>query len=283
MAPQTPLLLVENFADTVNLFPTASLTADAETTGREAYRVADYRRERSWWQPPSAAANHSLQLDLGSGVSAAADYMAFDRGHNLWGHTVTIKSATDGVTFSTTVATLVVPALVSGAFPVGGDPTTGWSVTEEGAIYTLFSGAATKRGWQALFPDNFQPIVPGWMVGRRVQLLGYSSVRDEDAMMRSEITERSRALYRGTDKRYTARTLLVRLSNIGSAEYDGTMRTLRRQLFELDQPAMIAMDYGTKPERVWLYQYDGTTYSAPMSRVYRGIEYRFGEVGPLSK
>jgi hypothetical protein len=29
------------------------------------------------------------------------------------------------------------------------------------------------------------------------------------------------------------------------------------------------MDYGTHPERAWMYTYDGTSWGMPKSRVYR--------------
>jgi hypothetical protein len=277
MPPTTPLILAENFFDTTIFATSGSLTASSQLTGREVYRISDARRERSWWQAATTATNHGIAIDLGAGVSVAADYLWIDRGHNLWGHNATLQAGTDGVTFPTNIWNRAVPALGT----LGGDPTTGWSVTEEGALYTLFSGAPAKRGWNLVFPDSMQPVVPGAMLGRRAQLLRYSRVKDEDAMSRTEVQETSRAGYLGTDRRYAWRTVTLDLIQIGASEYDAMIRTLRQQLFELDAAFVCAMDYGTKPERAWLYRWDGTRYSAATSRVNRATTITGREVGPL--
>jgi hypothetical protein len=41
------------------------------------------------------------------------------------------------------------------------------------------------------------------------------------------------------------------------------------------------MNYGTKPERGWLYQLDDPTFSMSTDKVYRRGSFRFAEVGPL--
>ncbi|HEY7195510.1 MAG TPA: hypothetical protein VH439_17335 [Gemmatimonadales bacterium] len=279
---QTPLLLVDNFFDTVNLYPLATLVGSSEATGREAFRVADYRRERSWWQPTAAAANSGLSVDLGAGVSLAADYVFLDRGHNLWGHSILLQSGVDGVTFPTAVWTRVVPALLAGgAFPVGGDPTTGWSVTEEGAVWTLFTGAAAKRGWNIVFIDNFLPTIPGVMIGARTQMFGFSKVFDEDAGERISPVDVSAAGYRGGSRPYAWRTCLLDLGAIGANDYDTTMRQIRRWLFERNQPWVLCLDYAGHPERAWLFQYDGTTWGFPKSRVLRAGQIKGRELGAL--
>lgn len=278
MAPQTPLILCENFFDVVTFATSGSLTASSQITSREVYRIADARRDRSWWQAATSAANHGIAIDLGAGVSIAADYVWIDRGHNLWGHNVTLQAGTDGVTFPTNIFSRAVPVLGT----LGGDPTTTWCVTEEGALYTLFAGAPAKRGWNLVFPDTMQPIVPGAMLGRRAQLVLFSRVKDEDGMNRTEIQETSRAGYLGTDRRYPWRTITIDLGKIGAADYDAQIRTLRTQLFELDAPWFCVMDYGTKPERGWLYRWDGTRYSAPLgTKTYRQNTITGREIGPL--
>jgi hypothetical protein len=59
------------------------------------------------------------------------------------------------------------------------------------------------------------------------------------------------------------------LESIGATVYDAQMRTLRSRLFDVNQPFVCAMDYGTHPERAWMYTYDGTAWGMPKSRVYR--------------
>jgi hypothetical protein len=56
-SPQPPLILVDNFFDRINLYPTALLTWSTAIVGREGNYVADYRRERTYFQAAAAAAN----------------------------------------------------------------------------------------------------------------------------------------------------------------------------------------------------------------------------------
>lgn len=280
MAPQTPLLLVDNLLDVNSLYVAGTLVASSSLTGREPYRVIDARRERSWWQTAGAATGPTLGVDLGAGNTANPDYLFLDRGHNLAGKTVWVQYSDDGITYTTLIA-LVVPA----AGVIGGDPTTGFTQTEEGACYALFAAAAAAhRYWLLVFHPgvSYQPVVTGAMLGKRTQLLGYSRTRDEDAGNRTEIQEMSRAGYLGTDKRYGWRTFALDLNYIGATEYDATIRTVVRDwMFTRDQPFVGIIDYGTKPERAWLYRWDGTQFSAPMTRVTRGLQIRGREVGPF--
>jgi hypothetical protein len=279
MASQPPLILVDNKFDVNSLYPLGTLTASSELTGREAYRVIDARRERSWWQGATSATGHFLAVDLGSGNTGNVDSVWFDRGHNLATRQVEVDYSDNGSAW-TALVTLTFPA----ATVVGGDPTlTTLSQTEEGSNYALFTQAgAAHRYWRILFLGSaFQPIVLGVILGLRSQFLGYSRVRDEDAGNRTEIQEMSRSGYLGTDRRYGWRTFALDLNYIGATEYDGTIRSLRRTLFELDQPFVGIINYGDKPERAWLYRWDGTQFSAPTNRVNRGLQIRGREVGPL--
>lgn len=282
MAPQTPLLLVDNIFDQVNLYPGGAIAVSSEITGREGFRVADARRERSWWQPANdggGSPGNWIAASLPGGATIQPDFIWIDRGHNLWGHLLEVSSSPTIGGAQTTRFSRVVPVLGT----VGGDPTTGWCVTEEGAIYALANFVAPANSWRVNppFASGLVYIIPGLMLGKRTQLLGFSRVKDEDAATRTEIQEVSRANYLGTDKRYAARTVTLDLAYIGATEYDGTIRTLRRQLFELDQPAVVCMDYGTHPERAWLYRYQGTQFSAPQTRVSRATQFTMREVGPL--
>lgn len=280
MPVQTPLLLLDNVFDTIALYTAATLDAASESTGREAFRVADYRRDRTWWQPTS---DHNpnggyVRVDLGAGVTRGVDFLWIDRGHNLWGKTITLEGGDDGAAWPSAQA-FTVPA--SGT--VGGDPT--WpsmAVTEEGALYSLRATTFSTRRWWRLrinYVAAFIPIVTGVMAGLKTQLLGYSATYDEDAGERTQATETSRAGYRGAALTYSWRTVDLDLKLIGSAEYDATMRTFRRLLFEHDQPAAVFLDYGTYPARGWLYQYDGTQWAMPKQRVHRGGRIRLRELG----
>jgi hypothetical protein len=277
MAPQTPLLFVDNLLDTVQGYPAGVLTASSEGVGHEAYRVADYRRERSWWQSTSAAANHAVRIDLGAGASRAVDYLFLDRGHNLWGKTITLGSSATGIAPFTTQRTFTVPAVGT----LGGDPTsTTLCVTEEGACYAIFTALGAARGWQVAVVESTLPVVPGLMLGLRDQFINFSTTFDEDAGERTQISATSKAGYRGTDTTYSWRVVEIGLALIGATEYDATVRTLRKRLFERNQPwVVLVMDYGTRPERAWMFQLDGSAWGMSKKRVYREGRLRLREVG----
>lgn len=275
MPPKQPLLFLDNVFDTVNQYLTGIVEAHTERSGHEAFRVGDYRRERTSWQASAAVATSWVRRDLGAGVSRPVDSIYIDRGHNLWGKTLVVLGD-NGVTGVAEVSTgLSVPALGT----LGGDPTTGWCVTEEGALYRLFPALASRQRWWVYVSDIWAPIIPGIILGMRTQLLGFSRTFDEDAGERTEVTATSRAGYRGTDKTYAWRTIELDLKNIGSTEYDGTMRTCRKLMFEKNQPWVCAMDHGTYPERAWMYQYEGKSWGMPKQRVYRSGRIRGREVG----
>lgn len=278
MASHPPIILVDNKFDRINLYPLAALQSSAPAVGREAQYVADYRRERTFSQALAAASFNSVASDLGVGNTGTVDFAHIDRGHNLWGKTVQVVGD-DGLGGSTTiVVNLLVPALGT----VGGDPTTGWCVTEEGALYTLFSTSGARRRWIVQVVESWAPRFTGIILGNRVQLLGYSSVVDEDAGERSNQTEASQIPgYSGDDRTYSARKIELKLSMIGAAEYDSSIRTLRRLLFEVNQPFLCCVNYGLKPERTWLYKYRGSAWSGPTSRTMRSATITAFECGPL--
>lgn len=275
--PQTPLILVDNVFDRINLYPSATLLSSGDVAGREVQYVADYRRERTYWQAATSAAQRYIKSDVGAGVSVAVNSCWIDRGHNLWGKTIYIDSSTDDVTGSSTAA-LVVPAQGT----LGGNPATGWCVTDEGALYTIFATLPGGRYFRVYVNDVWQPILTGVILGALSQVSMFSSVFDDDAGERSDRSEKSLIPgYVGRDRVYAARKISIELAYIGATEYDATVRSLRRTLFERDQPAVVAMNYGMNPERAWLYQYQGTAWNSPKKGVYRNTAIPMFEVGPL--
>lgn len=279
MAPTTPLLLIDNVFDTVGLYPAATLTASSEVVGHEGFRVADYRRDRTYWQTPAAGGDEYVKVDLGSGNTRAVDSIFIDRGHNLWSiaNGVGVQRSDDGSTWTLEKAFAVPASTV-----VGGDPTSSTlAVTEEGALWAIFTKSAAHRYWRFLIGTGFAPsaIVPGLILGLRTQLLGYSTTFDEDAGQRTQTSQQSTAGYRATDTTYAWRTVTLGLSLIGATEYDATIRSLRDLLFAKNQPAVVFMDYGTRPERGWMYQLDGTSWAMAKQRVYRSGQITFREVG----
>lgn len=277
MPPQTPLLFVDNVFDTVQLYAGATIDAVSESAGREAFRVADARRDRSSWQAANDGAGNPTWVRSHLTAVRGVDYIALDRGHNLAGKSVFLEGSADGATWSISQQ-IDVPA----AGVVGGNPAAPtMAQTEEGVAWTLTASLAARAWWRLRIPYTaaFVPIVTGVMAGLRTQLLGFSDVFDEDAGNRTESTESSTAGYRASETTYSWRTVELALRLIGATEYDGTMRTLRALLFAKNQPAMVFMDYGTYPERGWLYQYDGTDWAMAKQRVFRSGRIRMRELG----
>jgi hypothetical protein len=264
--PNPPLLLVDNVFDAINLYPGAIVDATSQAEGHEPFRVADYRRDRTSWQAANdvgVGGVHAIWVHLPFAMTP--DFLFLDRGHNLAGKTLVLQGGDNGSTWPNSVSP-VVPSVV------GGSPASpSMCQTEEGAAFTLFNAMPAHTWWELVIPASggFVPIVTGLIIGARTQLLGYSKTFDEDAGGRTQPSMQSTAGYRANDRTYSWRTVALDLDLIGAPEYDTKIRALRSTLFDKNQPFVCAMDYGTHPERAWMYTYDGTSWSMPKSRVYR--------------
>jgi hypothetical protein len=263
--PNPPLLLVDNVFDAINLYPGAVVDATSEAEGHEAFRVGDYRRDRTWWQAVNdgGGVDHRVRVHLPFDVSV--DSVFFDRGHNLAGKTVYLEGSLDGGSWPLSIA-LNVPSAVGGSTTVPN-----MCRTEEGAAWSLFDPTASRLWWSLRVPHatGFVPVITGIILGLRTQLVNFGKTFDEDAGGRTQPSQQSTAGYRASDRTYSWRTVTLDLDLIGATEYDGTMRTLRARLFDLNQPWVCVMDSGTHPERAWMYTLDGTTWGMPKSHVYR--------------
>lgn len=274
-----PILLVDNQMDRIGQYPAAVLTASSSQPDREPFRVADYRREDTWWEPTSdgGAGGNWIRSNLGVTGKRAADYVFIDRGHNLWGKTVKVELGADGAAWPST-RTLQVPAIGT----VGGDPTTDiMCVTEEGALYSFFGKTAEYQYRQLAIPQvaSFVPVVPGLLIGARHEHFGYLRTSDPDKGDRTEPSERSQAGRRAYGRVYHWRTMELSVGAIGRQVYDDKIRDLRRLLFEKNEPCVALHNAGDYPAQGWMFQYSGTSYSAATSRLYREIRWNFTEVG----
>lgn len=277
MPSMPPVLLIDNVFDRVNQYQTATLGSSGDAAGSDLRFVADYRRERDYWQAVSAVAYNWVASDLGVSVTAPVDSLWLDRGHNLWGKSIQI-AGDDGTGGSVVALTLSVPAYGT----VGGSPTAStMCVTEEGTLWSLFTSLAARRRWIVYTVDNYQPIYTGIILGSRTQLINFSTKFDEDAAGRKLTTRDSDAGWRASDKSYPYATLEIALDTVGAVEYDNQIRYMKRLLFERNEPAVICMNYGMHPERTKLYQADMTAWSFATPKVYRKGSVTFRELGPL--
>jgi hypothetical protein len=281
MASSPPRLLCRNLFDTVQQYPLATVSASSEQVGREARRVGAYRRGRQWHEPQDAGTNPTgnwVRTDLGVGNTAAPTDAFIDRTHNLWGRTVYIEGSADGVTWPVSVGRTVA-ALSGTAYVPGGDPTSVWCVTEEGALWTRFPATTAYRYWRLRVPYSaaWWPVWPGIILGAGYQLTGYLASFDEDASERKVPTDESASGNRATGTVYSWRVLDLALSLIGATEYDAETRALRSLMFTRDVPAVIVPEPGGHPERAWMYKVDGTSWRMPKTKVYRAGTHRMRE------
>lgn len=282
MAPQTPMLLLDNVADRVTLYPSAVLTASSAISGREVRRLVDYRRELTWWQPIDDGAANTPQgnwvlIDSGPGGASPVDFLWIDRFSNLFGTSVLVQMSDDGVTWPGS-KTIVFPA----ATVVGGDPSSGTaSVTEEGAAYAIFGELQARRYKRVFFPYSagFIPVVTGLMLGKRDQFLGFPSSGTDDDKERTDATATSDAGYQSAAARYSWRVPSLAFKLVGRNEYDGRIRALTDTMFDFGQPAALVMNWGDYPERSVLVAFSGAKMSRTQDRTTRTITIPLREVG----
>jgi hypothetical protein len=264
--PNPPLLLVDNVFDTIGLYPGAIISTSSEAAGHEGFRVADYRRDRTWWQAAGDGAGSGDQwVAVALPAAVSVDALFLDRGHNLAGKTLHVEVSSNGVSWAVAY-TLNVPSALGGSITAPS-----MCQTEEGTAWSLLPTLTPSAWYRLSVPqqNGFVPLITGVIVGLRTQLAGYSKTFDEDAGARTQPSTQSTSGYRANDRTYSWRTVALDLDLIGATEYDNTIRTLRSRLFDRNQPFFCAMDYGTHPERAWMYTYDGTSWGMPKSRVYR--------------
>lgn len=275
-ATKPPLILVRNVFDATLQYPGATISASNELTGSEAWRVGNYRRDRDWWEAATDLGGAGfaawVMSDLGAGALVAGDFAFIDRGHNLWGKTVSAFGSLDNVIFGRQIRVQGVVPANPGLGTGTGDPTTGWAVTEEGALYTLSdTPTATARYWRIQIEGvtGFKPRIPGIIMGLRHQLVNYSTTYDEDAGERTEDTTQSRYGTVADDRHVSWRKMQLTLSLIGRSEYDTSIRELRRLMFGRNVPAVVFKNYGISPYRGWMYRYAGKGWGMPVQTYYR--------------
>lgn len=275
-----PLAMCDSVLDYVQLYPLAVVTASSSVAGFGVARLIDGRRHTSWLQFLDAGADplgNWVRSDLGANGERPVNYLWIDRGHNLWGKTVIVEGGNDGAAFPAS-RSFVVPPLGS----LGGDPSQGFCVTIEGALYTLFSDMAPRRYWRIRLPyvAAFIAVIPGLMLGMRDQIWTYSSIYDDDARDRKVVAVESDAGWMAQWTSEPWRVWDVDLRTIGQQEYDATIVQLAERIFDKNQPAAAVLNWMRAPEKCWLFQLQGTSWRAPMQRVHRSMRLQLRELNP---
>jgi hypothetical protein len=261
MAPQTPLLLVDNVFDTVQQYPTGTSRPTSERTGHEAWRVATTGASGAPGRPRRRGrANHSVQVDLGAGVTRAVDSLFIDRGHNLWGKTS--RSATP-----TTASRRSRRSARDGA---GGGHARRRSdvhdvLRDRGGRLWASSPRAAPRALARLYVvESMAPVVPGSSSGcaRSCSASRARSTRTPASAPRSSrrAGRLSRLRHDVLVAHARARARLHRRDRVRRA-----IRALRELLFKRTSPWVVLHGLRHAPERAWMYQYDGTTWGCRRS------------------
>ena len=280
--PQPPVFLYDNLFNRIRQYPTATLTSSGAAPGTDVRYLTRFCRGKQFWQGSYVGIQQFVSTDLGAGGTHAVDSLWIDRGHNLWGTTIRV-SGDDGSGGSLWLVDLTVPAAPVidrwGRYTTAGDPTTTvMCVTEEGALYSLFALQAARRQHKVTVLDNVQPVIPGVILGARLQLPNFSASMDEDAGVitgeRSETSDTGRV---ATSAAYQHRELAVVYKRLGVTTYDVQARELREAVWARRAPVMILPNYGRYPAKGWLYRCTSPRWSAATEGLSRPLSLQFSE------
>lgn len=245
-----PRFLAENLFDGTQ-FRDATVSANEEATGHEAFRVGTRRRTPlNFWTPTTENQDAWVKVDLGSGNSEAADMIAIDRGHNLDGETVTLEHSSDDSTW-TQAFSVTMPANE-------GDNTsltaTNGVKTEEGAWVFAFT-SATDRYWRltvSAMGAGLKPEIRGLYLGEsyapnfHIALpFGYGDVTAQFSEVQGP------NVWAGASRVSTRKERTFRLKLKSWAEYHDTARYHIEELFFTGVPMWCVFDVDYA-ERAWL-------------------------------
>lgn len=207
-----PVFLVENVFNT-RIFSGHTLTANEEATGHEVEFVATGRRRvaLNYWAPTTANAEASVTCTFDA--VRGWDMIALDRGHNLAGETVRIRTSSDSFTTYTEDA-VTIPSEASDFQRLDLSPGV---LTPEGAwLYRpgLRSGSAVRFVIDAM-GAGLTPKIVGLYVGLSFRPLharvlpfdhGRLSVAERQGVVRDPVTgEIELRLADGTEERQAQR------------------------------------------------------------------------------
>lgn len=282
LVPQPPVFLVDNVFNRIRQYPGATLSSSGDAPGTDVRYLTRFCRGKQFWQSSTTDIQRQVSSDLGAGTTRAVDSLWIDRGHNLWGKTIRVVGD-DGSGGSAWLLDLTVPATPTvdrwGRYTNGGDPTTTvMCVTEEGALYSLFTLQAARRRFLITILESSQPLIPGIILGQRIQLPNFSARMDEDAgAITGERTEMSDTGRVATSRAYPHRELQVVYKRLGVTAYDTTARELRESVWARRCPVVILPNYGRYPAKGWLYRCTTPRWSAGTEGLSRPLTLDFAE------
>lgn len=135
--PGKPRFLAENLFNAASQFGDHEISANEQTTGNEAFRVADNRRTKTFWTPTTANSSAWVKVDAGSGSHPFADMIVIDRASNLEGEQITLEGSANDTNWSQVFQTTL--------------PT---SESTDGDLSASSGVLTTERAWMRRFTSN---------------------------------------------------------------------------------------------------------------------------------
>lgn len=273
-------LLAENFFDTL-LFTSHTITAEEEGTNHEVERVAGGRRAaRDYWTATTAESETYIQVTCDR--VRAANLLWFDRGHNLDGQVVSIRSSLQSAFTTYDVQSFTVPSATSawGSPLDDGVPVR----TAEGAVLVAFDLMPGKY-WRIVFNagtsgSGFIPKVVGAMLG-----LSWSPTRvprgafDDDSADLSFADEVSPFLQRRSQTKAVGRDVVLNFPLQGESEYSQARYHIG-SIYWAGYPMLVVPDTDYA-ERAFLASARPGRYSMPFGlRNARELSVRATELDP---
>lgn len=246
----SPLLLSDNLFNQ-RIYPANVITAVEETPGHEILNVGDGRRSQfDYWTPVTTNVVQRVTVDAITAVSTSC--CALDRGHNLFGKTVTIDGA-DDVAFTTNVITPFSAALPSSITAGASIDGANGALTEEGAWLKRYAVTAARRFWRlsvSAMGTGLKPVVVGLWLGRSYDPPAFFTPSSMEGAELHVATRVSEWFWRGRGPSTPARsgTLNLRFNTVG--DYEAARATLMLQYLR-GRPMWICYD-SAQAERSFL-------------------------------
>jgi hypothetical protein len=277
-----PLVMTDNLAENVVLHPTFVLgqSGSDDVAGHEIFRVADNLRDLTSWSPAALNTARTIYVDCLTAVTP--NTIALDRGHNLAGIAVVIKSFTDTtLATATTIATCTIPSTP------GGLPTdANGCVTPDGVWWKTFS-PSSNRVQGLVIPAmgaGIAPIVTGFYIGtsyRFAEYLKAPGAFDYGTDVKYMRNELSRGGVRSKSRGINLDKLPITI-DLDSADYPAFDTEIRRML-RYNCPIWFSYDDADSSGvgQMRLFQLPGDlSYKPNANPVHREIQIDFEEVIP---
>lgn len=277
-----PLILTQNLFENVVLNPTYTLgqSGTDDASSHELFRIADNLRDMTYWTTNGANSARTIYADALTSVSP--NIAVLDRGHNLRGATVVLKSFTDTTLGSpTTIATCTIPSSAGGlASDANG------CLTPDGVWWKTFTPQANRVQGMTIpaLGSGVAPIVTGFYMGtyfRFPEMFDAPAAYDYATDIKYFRNELSRGGVRSKSRGLNLDRISIKVQT-ESTDYAGVDTELRR-IFRYNAPWWFCLDDSdaTGCSLMRLFQLPGDmSYRPQVNPVHRELTFEGEEVIP---